>query len=212
MSDIIAFLAGLFSGVLSNVLFLHYLRFHKPRLEISPLVAFDPATERFKIKVFNSGRRQITDIEAKLSVYENRAFPEGHRRVRLRVVPLGSSSVIALGCRRNFGKPWALSPVNIFVTKKAPYVTALLSEATAFERRLVFTICASDAVSGTKLVKRIPYERKDIVVGRFAVGLRFELTNFPAAMESEEVSDEAVPADAPEPKVPESATSLRNDL
>lgn len=83
---------------------------------------------------------------------------------------------MALGGRQDAQKPWLIDPAYRFVFKDdSGGVKEMLRSKTDKERRLIFTIAATDATSGTKIVKRVTYGLENIKTGAFEPGLTVEI-------------------------------------
>jgi hypothetical protein len=184
---------GFAIGVLSSFAFWYVLLFFKPRIEVSPVIAYDPLKDKLWIKTINRGRRQITDIQIRGYVQEVRrsgAEYGGKYTVYRAKIPLPSR--VALGSIRNYGNPWKISPITSFSIEEAKHIITLLSESTNNERRLVIILSANDALSGTKVVKMVTYRADCIVTGKFERGRTLQVIPAPRVVEeSKEASTDA---------------------
>jgi hypothetical protein len=154
----------------------------KPRIEVSPVIAYDPSKDKLWIKTINRGRRQITDIQIRGYVQEvRRSGVEygGKYTVYRAKIPLPSR--VALGSIRNYGNPWKISPITSFSIEEAKHIITLLSESTDNERRLVIILSANDALSGTKVVKMVTY-RADCIVTESLNGEEHSKSSPPRAL------------------------------
>lgn len=168
-SQMLAFLLG----VLACWAFWYVLLWLTPRLKIAPEAAYDPVQGRINVKVANIGTRQITDIEAELVLFDR--IPEG-RLVPVRRGVLDPPNILALEVRKMVGVPWCLPTVYVFVCKNGTDLyDALQATPQVGERRVVFTISARDAVSGTKKVQRVTFARNAVKVGTYTRGLAFDV-------------------------------------
>jgi hypothetical protein len=176
MIEINTTMIGFLLGVVGSWLFWRYMLFLKPKVKISKYILRGPNRRNpdsnrpiFRIKVVNTGRRQIVGLEARATIGEITGNTEGidRRRVTKKILPLNSHEVPALGPKRNVGNSWSLRPLIVFWTDED--IDALLTEGG--ERRVVFTLFATDAESGTTKVFQQIYEKQLIKDGDFAVGI-----------------------------------------
>ena len=169
LSQVVAF--GL--GVLACWAFWYVLLYLTPSLKISPQAVYNQQQEQIEIKVANFGRRQIADIEAQIAVFER--GPEGRLVpvIRGELVP---PNILALEAKRMIDVPWCIPTVFIFVCTNGKALSdALVSSAPERERRLVFTVSAQDAVSGTKKFQRVTFPPAALIAGSYERGLTFAI-------------------------------------
>jgi hypothetical protein len=166
-------------GVLASWAFWYILLHLAPSLKIAPQAVYDVSSERIEIKVANFGVRQITDIEAYFVLSDR--VPEG-RLVPVRRGQLDPANILALEEKGKVNMAWCLPTTYIFVCTNGKELRELLALASASsgERRLVFTISARDAVSGTKRVQRVTYPASALIDGSYARGLTFSVVPSPA--------------------------------
>ena len=127
-----------------------------------------------KIKVMNKSKRQVTDVKGKLSIM--RRFRSNNRNLQLIVknLPFKNPEIIIIAGLTGRSKPWGMLYAQTFETVSDEDVLELLRTFSApiEERRLVFTMEAVDAISGTKIVHRKAYKLDDIEIdGTFGKGL-----------------------------------------
>ena len=166
-------------GVLACWAFWYVLLHLTPALRVAPQAAYDPGHGAIEIKVANFGTRQITDVQAHLALFDR--VPEG-RIVTVEQGLLMPHEILALEVKRMVDTPWCVPTAYIFVCKNGQKLRELLMSPPAHgERRLVFTISARDAVSGTKRVQRVTYPATALISGSYARGLTFSIVPTPTA-------------------------------
>lgn len=166
-------------GVLACWAFWYVLLHLTPALRVATQAAYDPVHGAIEIKVANLGTRQITDVQAHLALFDR--APEG-RIVTVERGLLVPGEILALEVKRMVDTPWCVPTAYIFVCKNGETLRDLLLTPPAQgERRLVFTISARDAVSGTKRVQRVTYPAAALINGSYARGLTFSIVPAPPA-------------------------------
>jgi hypothetical protein len=160
ISQIIGFLIGLFS----SWLFWYTLILAKPHIVISPYAAYNQRKGSLLIKIMNKGTRQATDIQAQLSLVQlapsGRFFTRHQAKLRLAELP-------ALAPIKESDRPWGIRTAFVFATDEGELLIKLLTSQGNGEKRLVFTLAATDGLSGTKLVQQVAYRTEDIQYGHF---------------------------------------------
>lgn len=168
--------AGFILGVLASILAWYLLTRLRPRVAVAPKAAYQRETGRIRIKVINRGRRQVSDCRATLTLNERQR--EGDT-LRIRIqhrLPLAREHLFALGPKTEFGKAWGLYPAFIFrASVGRPELLEQLVRTANSERRLVFTVAARDAISGSEIVLRTTYRAEDIQEGIYRTGDNFEI-------------------------------------
>ena len=125
----------------------------------------------------------VVNMRANLSVDELRPNPVRPRRTTIHKVGINPSNETIIGPRtRNFD-PWAITNVHYYTSQPDSKVRELLK---GDNRRLVLTIQATDATSGTTVVRRYTYTAHDLISGRFEPGDSLEIVPFPNYGPSEE--------------------------
>ncbi len=176
MQELLSILIGFVLGIAASWVFWRYLVLLRPDIRVSPFVLRGPSRTSpgkivSRIKVVNLGSRQAIDLQATCSVCKaTAALSGGERWVTLKHLPLNDDPVLALGPRSSIDDFWGISPFFIFHTNVD--VQKLLTDDT---RRLLFTLRATDALSGTTVVQRVSYTAQQIAPGDFARGLDFAL-------------------------------------
>jgi hypothetical protein len=161
-------------GALTSWLFWRYLLFLKPKVQISPMILKgqsrkEPSKTVYRIKVINLSKRQAINIAVSASICTTSGTPGiDQRRVATRHLTLNFGDLPALGSKTRLGDIWGVAPFFIFWTDED--IEPFLTEGC----RLVFSLSASDALSGTTVVQRIAYRKADIDVGDFCRSLDFE--------------------------------------
>jgi hypothetical protein len=178
-------MTGLFVGLVTSWLWWRYLLSRGPDVRISSCVLkgtkptnSDQATERGKtvhrIKLINCGERQVIDLKAKAEILEHR----GNRWGLVKELKLEFDGAFpALGKQSDYGNVTkAISPVHYSLIENENDIRAELNA----DRRLVFTLSAKDALSGTTEVQRKFYTAKEIQEGDFESGFTFEKVELPS--------------------------------
>ena len=160
-------------GFLSSWVFWRHLIHIRPSLELCREVARCQSekyqgTELLKFKVVNKSNRNAVDVFAGCTVSYLRDVPGGKRSYVLERLNVVMPSFELIGPRKNLGDHFGLSPVKVFTVHVTDTMDANLARESA---RLVFTLKATDALSGSTTVIRHTYVAKSIRRGEFAYGL-----------------------------------------
>jgi hypothetical protein len=167
--DILNMVIGLVVGVISSWLFWYFLLLTKPKVSISPMAVYNEEDDTIGIRVINNSRRQAADIRVLLFLAEiHKPWVS-----TIRTIPLRKDYLFALGGKQNLGKFWVLPTSTIFGAQGGKELMGLLGKSTGGERRLVFTLSATDAISGSKIIQRVTYRLDDIKFGKFSAGAKF---------------------------------------
>jgi hypothetical protein len=166
-SQLIGFLVGIFS----SWAFWYVLLLAKPKISVSRNVVFNEKKGSLLVKVMNRGRRQATDVQVSLALVERDSIG---RFFTLHSAQLRKDSLPALAPKHESHKPWGLRTAYIFATDEGVQILEKWSSANQNERRLVFTLSATDGLSGTKFVQQTSYRLEDVKSGRFGVWLEIQ--------------------------------------
>lgn len=177
-------LFGFLIGVLASGVLWYLLTHVKPKIAISSVIAFNPDKGSLLIKVRNERRRQATDIYASLVLIERK--PDG-RLFTLHSAKLRKDLFPALAPIQDLTEPWGLPTTVVFATDEGEKLLEIIASKTNGEKRLVFTLSATDALSGTKIVQQITFGQENIKYGKFGLGFRIE--------EAQSLVKEAISAD-----------------
>ncbi|MBD2068237.1 hypothetical protein H6F93_12015 [Leptolyngbya sp. FACHB-671] len=180
-------LIGLLVGILSSWAFLYVLLLAKPRIIISKNIVFNKKKGSLLIKVMNRSRRQATDIQASLALVERDTIG---RFFTLHSAQLRKDSLPALAPKHESHNPWGLRTAYVFATDEGVQILEKLSSAHQNEKRLVFTLSATDGLSGTKVVQQISYRLEDVKSGRFGIGLEVKEDGVQQLQQSKQDSDD----------------------
>ncbi len=175
---------GFLIGVLASGVLWYLLTHVKPRIEICSVIVFNPRKGSLLVKVRNERRRQATDIYASLVLIERK--PDG-RLFTLHSAQLRKDFFPALAPIQDLTKSWKLPTTGVFATDEGEKLLEILASKTNGEKRLVFTLSATDGLSGTKVVQQIAYSQENIKYGKFGLGFRIE--------EVQTLTKEAISAD-----------------
>jgi hypothetical protein len=180
-------LIGLLVGILSSWAFLYVLLLAKPRIIISKNIVFNKKKGSLLIKVMNRSRRQATDIQASLALAERDTIG---RFFTLHSAQLRKDSLPALAPKHESHNPWGLRTAYVFATDEGVQILEKLSSAHQNEKRLVFTLSATDGLSGTKVVQQISYRLEDVKSGRFGIWLEVKEDGVQQLQQSKQDSDD----------------------
>ncbi len=171
--DFINLIVGFLMGILSSYVFWLTLALTKPKIAISPFVVFNPKDSSLLVKIINMGQRQAVDIRINLAV--NEVTLSGLRRT-IHKPELKTDYRFALEPKhKDMDNKWGLPTSTSFVMYDGQRILDMMEPSNGIERRLVFTLSATDAISGAKIVQRTSYSYTDIRYGEFSNGLIFEV-------------------------------------
>ncbi len=158
---------GFFLGLISSWVFLYLLILIKPKIGISSVIVFNPNTGALLVKVRNLRRRQATDIHTSLSLVERKS--DG-RLFTLQSAKLRRDNLLALAPIQDLKKEWQLLSTFVFATDEGQEMLEKLTYPSNGEKRLVFMLSTTDAISGTKNVQQVTYCLEDVKNGKFGLG------------------------------------------
>jgi hypothetical protein len=167
MDFILNLIIGFVLGILSSMAFWYGLLLVRPSIQISPVIAFDIKKERLRIKIINRSRRYAKDIRARLVLAERTQEGKVFKISVFREVPLRRDTVFALSPIQYLYKPWYPPTIYVFSTKELNNTISELSSPTKGDRRLRFTLMATDALSGATTIQTTTYRSQDIKIGGF---------------------------------------------
>ncbi|MCP4139785.1 MAG: hypothetical protein GY755_05755 [Chloroflexi bacterium] len=167
MANFIEQFLGFIIGIVGNWIFLYLVFFIKPRIVISKKAVYNPEDDRIRIKIINKGRRQAINIQANLFIGEYQVSPLRGWDIILKRLPLSSNTRQALGVKN--ASPWDIPNIFTFRVSNAHKILERLNKTLPeeYERRLIFNLSATDAVSGATFVRRVTYKLTDIVEGEY---------------------------------------------
>jgi hypothetical protein len=171
MDTLINQLLGFIIGILSSWALWYYLLHVKPKIEISPNIAYNPRNGTLHVKVRNARRRQVTDIQSSLAVVERK--PDG-RLLTLHIARLKRDALFVLAPIQELKNSWSLPATFVFSTEDGKRMLEQLAEKGEGERRIVFVISATDGLSGSKVVQQVSFRMENIVHGRFGLDFTIE--------------------------------------
>jgi hypothetical protein len=177
-------LLGFVVGILSSWALWYYLLHVKPKIEISPNIAYNPRNGTLHVKVRNAKRRQVTDIQSSLAVVERR--PDG-RLLTLHVARLKRDTLFVLAPIQELNISWGLPATFVFSTEDGKLMLERLAEKGEGERRIVFVISATDGLSGSKVVRQVSFRMENIRYGRFGLDFTIEELLSSAVIEDDDV-------------------------
>ena len=176
VSQLMNILIGFGLGVAASWFFWRYLRLMKPKVRISSIVAKGvsrkaPEKTAYRIKIANFGCRQVINLSASWTICELTPVPGGYRSVVKKRLTIPREIIPVLGPKNELDKPSGISPIYVFVTKPKFDVEGIMRKGA----RMLFTLSATDAMSGTTVVQRKTYTIDQIEAGDFQRGLDFAL-------------------------------------
>ena len=175
---LIDLIVGFIVGIISSYIFWLTLALTKPKILISPSAVYYPKDGSLKIKIINNSRRQAVDIQVETAVDE---ITSGKRRTIHRPTIKNDTTRFALEPRhKDKDIQWGLPASTIFVIIDGKQILDLLESSNKLERRLLFTLSATDAISGSKSVQRVSYLYSDIQHGDYCGGLNFKVMESPS--------------------------------
>ena len=174
---------GFILGVLACFVFWYLLVRVKPDIRIAPVAAYNVRKGIVGIKVANRSHRQATNVQVTAAVASKARI--GMVTTRL-IGQLRWDRIFALGPLQDINSFWGLPTTFIFICENGKELLAELerSHGVDVEARLIFTISAQDAVSGTILVRRTTYRRHDIIDGWYRPRLSFNVDAMATVAES----------------------------
>ncbi len=168
MEFFISQLIGFLVGILSSWIFWYALLLAKPKIAISKNIVFNQKKGSLLVKIINKGRRQATDIQASLALVER---DSSRRFFTIHNAQLRKDFLPALAPIQESHKAWGLRTAFVFATDEGVQMLEELPIVDRGERRIVFTLSATDGLSGTKVVQQTTYRLDDVKSGRFGVWL-----------------------------------------
>ncbi len=171
MSQLIGIIIAFILGFVACWLFWRYQLILKPELLVSSKIASRPSgsdlqRKIYSIKIINLSKRPVINMKASLGVHELRMYERGHKRPTIYSVKLAPSSGTILGpCKKKID-PWSITNIHYYTAMPDKKLEELLGE----NRKIVFTIQATDATSNTTIIRRYIYNENDIVQGIFEPG------------------------------------------
>lgn len=176
MDNTINLALGFVLGVLSSAVFWYALLFIKPNIAVSREVALNPKTNKLRIKVINRSWRFAKDLHASLLIGDRHLEGDIFTIGVLKELPLGNASLSMLAPIQDLYKPWWPPTIYVFNTETLTDELALLMAPPVGERRLEFTLQATDAMSNTTSVQVITYRPCDIKLGGFVDSMSLYVT------------------------------------
>src|SRR5262245_12950345 len=125
MDTLINKLLGFVVGILSSWALWYYLLHVKPKIEISPNIAYNPRNGTLHVKVRNAKRRQVTDIQSSLAVVERK--PDG-RLLTLHIARLKRDTLSVLAPIQELKSTWGLPATFVFSTDDGKLMLEQLAE------------------------------------------------------------------------------------
>lgn len=173
VNEVVNLVIGFVLGIVASWVFWYWQINIKPRIAVSPMCAYDPDSGTLGIRVINRSIQQATDIKVRLLV----AQVQGSWYDTIYTPVLNRDSLFALRPYKRPMKFWRLPGSSIFETQDGAKIVELLSQQGQTERRLIFTLSATDALtdalSSSKVIQRVSYQLSDIQVGDFKSGRHF---------------------------------------
>ncbi len=185
--DILNQFIGFLIGIISSWFFWRMLLQVKPKIKVSPVLAYDVEKGILAIKVINLGRRQAMDIQIhRFSIGE---IKPNQRLTTIVVGNIQRVELPALGPIQDLKKLWTLSTAFVFKASNGTELVNILKASNEGERRLILTISSTDGLSGTKVVQQITYRSEDIRQGTFIKGVDFQITPSITVNQTDNITD-----------------------
>jgi hypothetical protein len=170
-----ALLFAFLLGFASCWAFWRYLLVMKPEISISPYIAKGWSREErgkvaYRIKIYNITDTQVINIKAQCLIARLIDIPFGKRKFGKKL-QLKNDELLVLGPKSNLGDSWGISPIYVFTFEPEIDIENLMDQG----EKLIFTLSATDALSGTTVVWRKSYSKEDIKYGDFKWGLEFDI-------------------------------------
>src|SRR3569623_1715989 len=167
---------GFMLGLATSWVFWRFMLLLRPDVRVAAMIAKghsrkEPDRIVYRLKIANYGRRQAINISIGAAICRLADLPGGKICTVMKRLPFKQSAIPAIGPKTKLGDSWGLSPVYVFVSTPEFDVPALMAN----NERLLVTLKATDAISGTTVVTRQAYLLADIKEGDFAWGLGFEV-------------------------------------
>ena len=183
--------AGFILGIIGTYLFWRFQINIKPKIEISNVIAkgySHTVADKvvYRIKIFNKSNRQVINISIGCSLSYAVTTTNGERSFG-KGLPVKTKNIQFLGPKKNWGDPFGLSPVKIIVISDVDE----LEEELANNKKILFTVSATDAESGSTSVQRVIYELNDIKQGDFESGLFIKVSNSTPIKEEDEIGEDS---------------------
>ena len=156
------------TGIFSSLVVIYLALQAKPKLYVEPVLAYNVEEDELSIRIMNRGRRQITDISAQVMLDFITYKGKHSSRKTIYTPTLSHDSLTALASVNEIGsKHWGLPVVSHFKIYNACEAIQYLSGENSDNKRILLTLTATDALSGTKVVIRSNFSLHDIKTGFF---------------------------------------------
>jgi len=156
---------GFIVGIVASWIFMYSVQFLKPKLEISPVILYNPEKNTLNIKVVNAGRRQVIDVETGSSISQKRFKGDGFKSELVKELEILGPLSLALNPLQDLDDPWAVVNGRIFRIRDGIEALLLLHEKHEGERRVIFRIVATHSLSGVREAQQVTYKLNDVRVG-----------------------------------------------
>lgn len=169
MVEIAGIIFGFILGILSSWIFWRWQLMVKPEFCVSTKIAMSPSpadsTKRVcRIKIVNKSSRFIIGLIAKCSIQEINLSNVGPGRINRSTINLVPGNEEIIGPRRKNFNPWEVNNVQYYRFEFDDDLEQILRQD---NRRIVFTVQATDAQSSTTIIRRITYIWEDFIWGSF---------------------------------------------
>ncbi len=165
ISSIVGFLLGIFA----SWLFWRYLLWKKPNVEIASKVSLTKDDNSGKniyiFKIANKGDNQLIDLTFEATICDILSVPGGEISRGLFKFPI--IQILSIAPKGYNKRPWGLTPERNYVSIPDIDINKLLVKPNA---RILITLRATDALSGTSATQQKTYCKQDIIQGEFAFG------------------------------------------
>lgn len=178
METTISVLIGLITGFFASYIFWGYQKWQKPRIEIASEVSLlrdeISGEEICRFKILNKGKNQVINITFKAWLCKLIEVPGGKVSSVIHKFDIGNSNTLTLAGRGKSERPWGLTEETTF---QCHSLANVLDELNHKENRIMVTLKASDALTGSTIVIQHVFSRRDIRRGSFHLGESMSISN-----------------------------------
>lgn len=171
MESSISAILGFLTGVLATWFFWQTLLWQRPKITIADKVSVETNSQtgkkELRFKIYNAGKNQVTSIKVNAWLCDLHDTPSGAVARGVHHLPIPNSETLTLCAKGKEDRPWGLPPEKTFASSPEVDFTEFLQQPNT---RLMFVVRASDAISGSTIVKQITYSKRDLVLGTFTLG------------------------------------------
>ncbi|MGX9728069.1 MAG: hypothetical protein ACTFAK_12355 [Candidatus Electronema sp. VV] len=158
---------GFILGIFSSWLFWKWQLQVQPNFAISDKIAIryrqaTPDIPFYQIKIVNFSKRAVINMTATFGIHEL-SNHRGPTRKLIYSINLLPSSPTFIGPYTHNYDPWSVTNVHYYSSVSDNKLYDMLQNG----RKLLFTVSATDAASGTTVIRRRIYTKEDLIEGYF---------------------------------------------